>query len=129
MGGIAVKNKTSFKSTLAYFSKASKALSNTNLDVYGKRGVDALRSATPVDSGETSESWDYKIIKDSSFVKIIWTNSKVIGDEDIPLAILLQYGHANKSGVWVEGLDYINPALRPIFEEMANKIWKEASTP
>lgn len=129
MGGIVVKNKSSFKKTLEYFTKASGSLKKMELDVYGRRGVDALRSATPVDSGETAESWSYKIIRESGMAKIVWTNSKVVGDENVPLAILIQYGHASKSGAWVEGLDYINPALKPIFEEMANKIWKEASTP
>lgn len=129
MSGIAVKNKNSFKKTLAYFGKASRALKDAELDVYGRRGVEALRSATPADTGETADSWDYKIIRDRGMAKIIWTNSKVVGSENIPLAILLQYGHANKAGAWVEGLDFINPALRPIFEDLANKIWKEASTP
>lgn len=129
MSGIAVKSKGSFKKTLTYFSKALRALKDTELDVYGRRGVDALRSATPADTGETADSWDYTIIRNDGTVKIVWTNSKVVGTENIPLAILLQYGHASKSGVWVEGLDFINPALKPIFEDLANKIWKEASTP
>lgn len=129
MGGIVVKNQGSFKKTLAYMFKASRVLKDTNLDVYGRRGVDALRSATPADSGETADSWDYKIVREKFSVKIVWTNSKIVGDEDVPLAVLLQYGHADKSGAWVEGLDYINPALRPIFEDIASKIWKEASEP
>ena len=129
MGGIVIKNQGSFKKTLAYMIRASRALTDTNLDVYGKRGVEALSSATPSDTGETSESWNYKIVRERFSVKIVWTNSKTIGDENVPLAVLLQYGHADKSGAWVEGLDYINPALRPIFEEIASKIWKEASEP
>lgn len=129
MGGIIIKNQGSFKKTLAYMFKASRVLTDTNLDVYGKQGVEALRSATPYDSGETADSWDYEVIREHHTAKIVWTNSKVVGDEHVPLAILLQYGHADKSGYWVEGLDYINPALRPIFEDIASKIWKEASRP
>lgn len=129
MGGIVIKNQGSFKKTLAYMLRASRVLRDTNLDVYGQKGVEALRAATPTETGETSESWDYKIVRENFGVKIVWTNSKTVGDEHVPLAVLLQYGHADKSGAWVEGLDYINPALRPIFEEIAAKIWKEASTP
>ena len=127
--GIVFKRQGSFKKTLAYFVKANYVLRDANLDVYGRRGVEALCEATPSDSGETADSWDYEIIRGNHTVKIIWTNSKLVGDDNVPLAILLQYGHADKSGAWVEGLDYINPALKPIFEEIAAKIWKEASTP
>lgn len=129
MGGIVIKNQGSFKKTLAYMAKATWVLRDAKLDVYGKRGVEALRSATPSDSGETADSWDYEIVREDHRVKIVWTNSKIIGDENVPLAVLLQYGHADKTGAWIEGLDYINPALRPIFEEIADKIWKEASRP
>lgn len=129
MGGIIFSKQGGFKKTLAYFVKANRVLRDANLDVYGRRGIEALRDATPSDSGETSDSWDYKIIRENHRVKIVWTNDKLIGDENVPLAVLLQYGHATKSGAWVEGLDYINPALRPIFEEIAAKLWKEASEP
>lgn len=129
MGGIVIKNQGSFRKTLAYMIKASYVLRDTNLEMYGKLGVEALRDATPVDSGETADSWDYVVVREDHTAKIVWTNRKTVGDEHVPLAILLQYGHADKSGVWVEGLDYINPALRPIFENIASKIWKEASTP
>lgn len=129
MGGLIVKNQGSFKKTLAYFVKANFVLRDARLEEYGKRGVEALRSVTPADSGETADSWDYVVVKENHSAKIIWTNDKVIGDEHVPLAILLQYGHAAKDGYWIEGLDYINPALRPIFEEIAKKLWKEASEP
>ena len=129
MSGIKVKNKGSFKKTLNYFAKASRVLKDAELDVYGKRGVEALRSATPADSGETADSWDYVIVREDGIAKIIWTNDNVVGDEHVPLAILLQYCHATKSGAWVEGLDFINPALKPIFEDIASQIWKEASRP
>jgi len=129
MGGIVIRNQGGFKKTLAYMLKASRVLKDANLDVYGQKGVEALRNFTPAESGETADSWDYTIVRENFGVKIVWTNSKVVGDEHVPLAILLQYGHADKAGAWVEGLDYINPALKPIFEDIASKIWKEASTP
>lgn len=129
MGGIVVKNRGGFKKTLDYFSKASRALRSINFEEYGKRGVEALRDATPSESGETANSWEYHVVREDHTVKLVWSNSKVIGDENVPLAILLQYGHATKDGAWIEGLDYINPALRPIFEEIAKQIWKEASAP
>ena len=129
MGGIVIKNQGGFKKTLAYMFKASRVLKDTNRDVYGQRGVNALQEATPSDSGETADSWHYEIVREKFSVKIVWTNDKTVGDTHVPLAVLLQYGHADKSGAWVEGLDYINPALRPIFEDIASKIWKEASEP
>lgn len=127
--GLIIKRQGSFKKTLSYFVKANYVLRNANLEVYGKRGVEALQEATPSESGETAGSWDYVIVKEDHSAKIIWTNDKTVGDDHVPLAVLIQYGHATKNGAWVEGLDYINPALRPIFEEIAAKIWKEASTP
>ena len=127
MGKVKVTNKSKFKKTLAYLDDSSRALKNINLDVYGRRGLDALREATPKDSGETADSWDYKVERNGNVIKIIWTNNNITGDQNIPVALLLQYGHATKNGAWVEGLDYINPALKPIFDDMSNKIWKEAN--
>lgn len=95
------------------------------LDQYGQKGVDALKNATPKDSGLTSESWDYTIEYNNRGAKIIWTNSN--RNQGVNIAIILQYGHATRGGGYVQGIDYINPALRPIFEEMADKIWKEAT--
>lgn len=129
MSGIVIKNQGGFKKTLAYMARASVALRDANLERYGQLGVEALKEATPADSGETAGSWEYHVVRENFSAKIVWSNSKTVGDEHVPLAVLLQYGHASKDGVWIEGLDYINPALRPIFEEIANKIWKEASTP
>jgi len=126
MGSIKVTNKNKFKKTKTYFNQAYNCANRINFDVYGKRGVEALRDATPVKSGETADSWDYVVTKENGYYKIVWTNSNLVGTDHIPLAILLQYGHASSNGSWVEGLDYINPALKPIFESMANEMWKEA---
>lgn len=99
------------------------------LNKYGQMGVDALKAATPVDSGLTANSWGYEIrtSREMGYYSIIWTNSHVEkGWANI--AILLQYGHGTRNGGYVQGRDYINPAMRPIFDEIARKIWEEVST-
>ena len=95
------------------------------LDYYGKLGVAALEEATPKDTGELAASWDYKILQNRSTYKIVFTNSKVVNG--YPIAILLQYGHGTGGGGWVEGRDYINPAIQPIFDEIAHNMWKEVT--
>ena len=103
------------------------ALKNKNflkhLDKYGREGVRALSLATPVDTGKTADSWDYEIHYYQGGASIVWTNSNVNKGENI--AILLQYGHGTRNGGYVQGRDYINPALRPIFDEIADSAWKE----
>lgn len=95
------------------------------LDKYGKIGVEQLRNATPVDTGLTAASWYYEIIKDDEGFKLQFCNSNV--NNFVQVAVILQFGHATKSGTWVEGVDYINPVLQPIFEELSDKVWKEVS--
>lgn len=95
------------------------------LNEYGKQGVELLRDATPVDTGKTATGWDYEIEVSSQGVSLYWVNNNV--NEGVPIAILIQYGHATRSGSYVQGVDYINPALRPLFESMATKLWKEVS--
>jgi hypothetical protein len=92
------------------------------LDRYGRQGVEALRAATPVDSTNTANCWEYEIVRDGKSYSIIWNNTNV--QDGRPIAILLQYGHATRTGGYVEGRDYINPALKPIFDQMANEAWK-----
>lgn len=94
------------------------------LDEYGRRGVEALEQATPKRTGLTAGSWKYKITKNSNGVRVEWYNTNMARDT-ISVAMLLQYGHATKNGGWVEGIDYINPAIGPIFEEMSQKAWEE----
>lgn len=128
MGGFKMGAKGEpFHKTLAYMIKAKLVLTKANLNEYGKMGVEALKDATPKASGETAEHWDYKVIKEDGRAKIIWTNDNTVGYNTVPVAILIQYGHATKDGVYIEGLDYINPALRPVFTGLASKIWKEVS--
>lgn len=93
------------------------------LDSYGRRGVEALAAATPVDTGKTAASWDYEIRKSKTGFSIYWKNTNV--NNGVPIAILIQYGHVTKNGFLVPGVDYINPALEPIFEELTAKIVEE----
>lgn len=92
------------------------------LDEFGREGVQALRNATPVESGLTAESWDYEIKRTRDYVEIIWTNSNI--NNGVPIAIILQYGHGTGAGGYVQGRDYINPAIQPIFDKIAEKAWK-----
>lgn len=92
------------------------------LDEFGREGVQALRNATPVDSGTTAESWDYEIKRTRNCTEIIWTNSNI--NDGVPIAIILQYGHGTGTGGYVQGRDYINPAIQPIFDKIAEKAWK-----
>src|SRR5215216_1045011 len=97
------------------------------LEKYGPIGVAALKAATPVDSSLTAESWYYEIVDRPGYYAIHWLNSHVEDPGNIPIAVLLQYGHATRNGGFVEGRDYINPALAPIFEQIAADMWKEVT--
>lgn len=92
------------------------------LDAFGREGVQALANSTPVDTGLTSISWKYEIIKNKGRYSIVWSN--INAENGIPVAILIQYGHATKNGGWVDGIDYVNPAIRPIFEKIADQVWE-----
>lgn len=95
------------------------------LDKYGRKGVEALAQATPKDTGRASTSWRYEIHREDGVVRLEWHNDDIEGGYNV--AVLVQYGHATKSGSWVEGVDYINPALRPIFDEIKNDVLKEVN--
>ena len=95
------------------------------LEQYGREGVAALAAATPKDSGKTASSWDYEIVQKNGQLSVIWKNTNI--NDGVNIAIILQYGHGTKNGGYVQGIDYINPALRPIFEKMADAGWKEVS--
>ena len=96
------------------------------LSRFGAEGVRALAAATPQDTGETANSWYYEIKRDANSWSIIWGNSHVVDGR--PIAVLLQYGHGTGTGGYVEGRDYINPALQPIFDRIANEAWKAVTT-
>lgn len=105
--------------------KASNIKDLSVLDTYGQQGVQALMAATPVDSGATSRSWDYHIEKKSGSVSIVWTNSNI--NNGCNIAVVLQYGHGTANGGYVQGRDYINPAMRPIFDKIADAAWEEVT--
>ena len=95
------------------------------LDKYGRRGVEALKEATPKDSGKTADSWKYEIVKDQNGqYQIVWSNTNIV-DGWANVAILLQYGHATRNGGFVKGVDFINPAIEKVFQGMANEAWEE----
>ena len=97
----------------------------TLLHRYGKRGVDALAAATPVDTGKTAASWDYTVTESPGSATITWTNSNV--NDGVPIALLIQYGHGTGTGGYVKGTDYINPAIQPVLNDLAEALWKEVT--
>ena len=115
----------SFNKTEQFLKKANKASKTINLSKYGEKGVAALQAATPTRTGITASSWYYKIEKSGSKITLSFLNSNV--NRGVPIAIILQYGHGTNNGGWVQGRDYINPALRPVFDEMVQAIWKEVT--
>lgn len=121
---IKFRQKGNFLKT-TQFLKNSKKINIRNLDKYGKEGVSALASATPIDSGLTADSWYYKIENNKEYVSITFFNSNI--QNGVPIAIILQYGHGTRNGGWVEGRDYINPAIRPIFDKITDLAWKEVT--
>ena len=120
---IRFRQKGDFSKATSFLEKAKHVVRQGQLDKYGREGVRALRSATPTDTGLTASSWYYKIVNRSGFAKITFCNSNI--QNGVPIAILLQYGHGTRNGGWVEGRDYINPAIRPIFDKLANDAWEE----
>jgi hypothetical protein len=122
---IVIKHKGDFKNTELFLKRASKFDVKRVLERYGREGVAALSSATPKDTGLTASSWDYEVIvKDKSYI-INWTNSNIVNG--VPIAIILQFGHGTRNGGWVEGRDYINPAIRHIFDQIVNDVRREVT--
>lgn len=120
---ISFRQKGNFKNTEKLLKKSLGKDWRGILDKYGRLGVQALSGATPKETGETSISWGYEIIQNGSSISVQWHNYNV--NKGVNIAIILQYGHATRNGGWVEGRDYINPALRPIFDDLAKEAWKE----
>lgn len=116
----------SFKNTEAFLKKMSSRNIYRTLDGYARQGVDALASHTPVESGQTAGAWGYQIKQTNKNVSIIWTNSHI--EDGRPIAILLQFGHGTGTGGYVQGRDYINPAIRPIFDRIAEGVWREVTS-
>ena len=124
---IVVEHKGSFNRTERFLKRASKIDYKAILEKYAQEGVAALAAATPVDSGVTANSWDYEIRVSRGRYSITWTNSNVVNG--VQIAVILQYGHGTRNGGWVQGRDYINPALQPIFDKIANELWREVTKP
>lgn len=123
---IKFKQRGNFNNTERFFKRAQKMDFFKNLEKYARAGVAALASATPVDSGNTANSWDYDIVKEKGRISIYWTNSNI--NDGVPIAVILQYGHGTNGGGYVEGRDYINPAIQPIFDQIADAAWKEVTS-
>ena len=122
---IGFRHKGDFVKTTKYLERAKKGVRITNLEKYGREGVAALASATPVESGVTASSWYYEITRTSGVIKLVFKNSNV--QQGVPIAIILQYGHGPGNGGWVQGRDYINPAIQPIFDKITSDAWREVT--
>lgn len=122
---IRFRQKGDFRKATRYFERLREIVHLGTLDKYGREGVAALASATPVESGKTASSWYYEITNDGQTAKISFYNSNV--NKGVPIAIVIQYGHGTRNGGWVEGRDYINPAIQPIFDRIAEEIWREVT--
>lgn len=120
---IGFNQKGDFSKTERYLQKIKNLNVRNIIEKYGEKGVAALSSATPVDTGKTSLSWYYDISQTNTGITINFNNSNI--NNGVPIAIILQYGHGTRNGGWVEGRDYINPAIQPIFDEIALKAWEE----
>lgn len=122
---IIIRHKGSFKNTERLFQKLSKFQINNVLNKYGALGVQALSSATPVESGATASSWSYEIESSGKGYTIYWTNNNV--NQGVNIALILQLGHGTGTGGYVTGRDYINPAIQPIFDALAEEAWQEVT--
>lgn len=123
---IRFKHKGDFKHTERFFKKAVEKSYLHTLKKYGLAGVQALASATPKESGATAAAWSYEIVKTDGGYSIYWSNSNT--NNGVNIAVILQYGHGTGTGGYVRGIDYIDPAIRPIFDQIANEAWKEVTS-
>ena len=122
---ITIKHHGNFKRTEGMFKRMTKFEIRRILNKYGKKGVDALAAATPKDTGRTADSWEYEVSKTGTGYSISWNNRNV--NNGVNIALILQLGHGTGTGGYVQGVDYINPALASIFEQMADEAWQEVS--
>lgn len=122
---ITFRQKGNFSKLNRYFERVKEVVKVGDLDRFGREGVQALSSATPKDTGLTATSWEYSIERSSNRVSITFNNTNI--QNGVPIAIILQYGHGTRNGGYVQGRDYINPAIQPIFDKMAEDAWKEVT--
>ena len=120
---IVFKHKGDFSKSTKYLERLKKPIINNILEDYAKEGLAALQAATPKDTGLTARSWSYEIVNKNGSVSITYSNSNI--QNGVPIAIILQYGHGTRNGGWVEGRDYINPAIQPIFDKITSDAWRE----
>jgi hypothetical protein len=120
---IGIRSSGSFDNTLKFLKRNQTLQPYDNLSTLCEMGVRQLSSATPVDTGKTAESWDYTIDRQPNRIQINWTNSNV--QNGVPIAVIIQLGHGTGTGGWVEGRDYINPAMSKVFDEISQAVWKE----
>ena len=118
-------HKGDFSKLTRFLERIKEVVKLSDLDKYGRAGVEALASATPKESGKTASSWNYTIEHTSGSVRINFTNSNI--NDGVPIAIILQFGHGTGTGGWVEGRDYINPTIQPIFDQIVNNAWREVT--
>jgi hypothetical protein len=123
---ISFKTSGSWKNTERFLLKNSRGDFFQGLDSLAQRGVDALARATPLESGLAAQSWTYKIERSRAALTISWNNVDL--ENGFPVAIMLQYGYATGTGGYVAGVDYINPAMRPVFDEIRDKVWKAVTS-
>ena len=122
---ITFRHKGDFSKSMRFLERLKETVKLGDLDKYGREGVAALSSMTPVDSGLTASSWSYEIVRSNGVVKIEFHSANV--NEGVPIAVILQYGHGTGTGGWVEGRDYINPAIQPIFDKIVDDAWREVT--
>lgn len=122
---ITFRQRGDFSKATRYLERVKRAVRRSDLDKFGREGVAALASATPIDSGLTANSWYYEISNKNNRVAITFSNSNI--QNGVPIAIIIQYGHGTRNGGWVQGRDYINPAIQPIFDKMLNDVWREVT--
>ena len=122
---ISFRQKGDFSKLTRFLERAKESVHVGDLDKYGRAGVAALSSATPIDSGQTANSWSYEITNKNGSATITFKNSNI--QNGVPIAIILQYGHGTRNGGWVQGRDYINPAIQPVFDEIVDNAWREVT--
>ena len=122
---ISFKHKGDFKNIERFFNGALNPTYLRTLERYGQIGVNALAGATPVETGRTAQSWTYEVYHHKTYSKIVWTNTNIV--DGVPIALILQYGHGTGTGGYVQGRDYINPAVQPVFDRLADDVWREVT--
>lgn len=120
-----LESKGDFTKTFNFLEKAKHLFNKSTFDKYGEVGVEALRQNTPKDSGKTADSWYYKVSEEKGRITITWLNRNI--NDGVPIAIILQYGHGTGTGGYVKGIDYINPAMKSVFDQIAEDAWREVT--